>query len=103
MEKKNTGLIVLIVILCLLVGGLTGYIIGNKIFDKITDNKNNGIVENNDDNKSNIVNYSFGDEVIISKMSMVKNFVPGEDSIDLSKWHVLSDKDNIVTLYSDAI
>lgn len=35
MEKKNTGLIVLVVILCLLVGGLTGYIIGNKTFVRI--------------------------------------------------------------------
>lgn len=106
MEKKNTGLIVLVVILCLLVGGLTGYIIGNKTFDKNkdVDNNNNNVTDNNKDNSGdNIVNYSFGDEVTISKMSAVKDFVLGEDTTDLSKWYVLSDKDNVVTLYSSAI
>ena len=106
MEKKNMILIVLVVILCLLVGGLTGYIIGNKTFDKNVDvdNGNNNVTDNNKDNSSdNIVNYSFGDEVIISKMSAVKDFVLYEDTTDLSKWYVLSDKDNVVTLYSTAI
>ena len=89
MEKKNTGLIVLVVILCLLVGGLTGYIIGNKTFDKNkdVDNNNNNVTNNNKDNSSdNIVNYSFGDEVTISKMSAVKDFALGEDTTDLSKF-----------------
>ena len=104
MEKKNTGLIVLVVILCLLVGGLTGYIIGNKTFDKNkdVDNNNNNVTDNNKDNSSdNVVNYSFGDEVTISKMSEVKDFPHAGDINDFSKWNVLSDKDNVVTLYSD--
>ena len=106
MEKKNTGLIVLVVILCLLIGGLTGYIIGNKTFDKNkdVDNNNNNVTDNNKDNScDNVVNYSFGDEVIISKMSAVKGFSVDEDTTDLSKWYVLSDKDNVVTLYSSAV
>lgn len=41
MEKKNTGLIVLVVILCLLVGGLGGYIICDKVINKENDIDNN--------------------------------------------------------------
>ena len=41
MEKKNTGLIVLVVILCLLVGGLGGYIICDKVINKDNDIDNN--------------------------------------------------------------
>ena len=109
MEKKNTGLIVLVVVLCLSVGGLGGYIIGNKTFadGKDMNNDRSDVIENNKnnnyDNNDTIVNYSYGDEVTISKMSKVKDFIVGEGTIDLSKWYVLSDKDNVVTLYSDAI
>ena len=107
MEKKNTGLIVLVIVLCLLVGGLGGYIIGNKTFadGKDMNNDKSDVIENNKDNNNdvNVVNYSYGDEVTISKMSKVKDFIVGEGTIDLSKWYVLSDKDNVVTLYSDAI
>ena len=107
MEKKNTGLIVLVVVLCLLVGGLVGYIIGNKTVgdDKDMNDDKSDVIENNKNNNNdvNVVNYSYGDEVTISKMSKVKEFTVGEDTTDLSKWYVLSDKDNVVTLYSDAI
>ena len=107
MEKKNTGLIVLVIVLCLLVGGLGGYIIGNKTFadGKDMNNDKSDVIENNKNNNNdvNVVNYSYGDEVTISKMSKVKDFIVGEGTIDLSKWYVLSDKDNVVTLYSDAI
>ena len=109
MEKKNTGLIVLVIVLCLSVGGLGGYIIGNKTFadGKDMNNDRSDVIENNKnnnyDNNDTIVNYSYGDEVTISKMSKVKDFIVGEGTIDLSKWYVLSDKDNVVTLYSDAI
>lgn len=41
MEKKNTGFIVLVVILCLLVGGLGGYIICDKVINKDNDIDNN--------------------------------------------------------------
>ena len=107
MEKKNTGLIVLVIVLCLSVGGLGGYIIGNKTFadGKDMNNDRSDVIENNKnnnyDNNDTIVNYSYGDEVTISKMSKVKDFIVGEGTIDLSKWYVLSDKDNVVTLYSD--
>lgn len=107
MEKKNTGLIVLVVVLCLLVGGLVGYIIGNKTVgdDKDMNDGKSDVIENNKNNNNdvNVVNYSYGDEVTISKMSKVKDFIVGEGTTDLSKWYVLSDKDNVVTLYSDAI
>lgn len=52
MEKKNTGLIFVIVILALVVGLLGGYIIDNKLIDKQpnqtenNDNKNNGKDDN---------------------------------------------------------
>ena len=91
MEKKNTGLIVLVIVLCLSVGGLGGYIIGNKTFDdgKDMNNDRSDVIENNKnnnyDNNATIVNYSYGDEVTISKMSKVKDFIVGEGTIDLSK------------------
>lgn len=47
MEKKNTGLIVLIVVLCLLVVGLGGYIVYDKMLDKnINDSDNKGKNDN---------------------------------------------------------
>ena len=43
MEKKNTGLIVLVIVLCLLVVGLGGYIVYDKMLDKnINDSDNKG-------------------------------------------------------------
>ena len=43
MEKKNTGLIVLVVVLSLLVVGLGGYIVYDKMLDKnINDSDNKG-------------------------------------------------------------
>lgn len=41
MEKKNTGLIVLVVVLCLLVVGLGGYIVYDKMLDKSVNDTNN--------------------------------------------------------------
>lgn len=41
MEKKNTGLIVLVVVLCLLVAGLGGYIVYDKMLDKSVNDTNN--------------------------------------------------------------
>lgn len=99
--NKNTVLIVLVVILSLLVIGLSGYI----VYDKVL-NKDSNIIDNGDNTVNNdwhsYVQYSFGDEVIISKMSSVKDFYLDGDA-DFSKWHVLADKDNIVTLYSDEV
>lgn len=50
MEKKNTGLIVLVVVLCLLLGGFMGYFVGGKYF-----NKNNETIIGNDNKDSEIV------------------------------------------------
>lgn len=106
--KNNTGLIVSVVILSLLVLGLGGYI----VYDKVLNNDNNNVNATTDngnnslnDGNSSYVYYSFGDEVIISKMSSVKGFVPGnsDETTDFSKWCVLSDNDNIVTLLSDNV
>ena len=56
MEKKNTGLIVLVVVLSLLVVGLGGYIVYDKMLDKSvndTDNKgkNDNIIDKNGKNE----------------------------------------------------
>lgn len=49
MEKKNTGLVVLVIILSLLVVGLGGYIVYDKLLgDKDIDNKNNMAEVKND-------------------------------------------------------
>lgn len=47
MEKKNTGMKVAIVILCLLVVGLTGYIVYDKVLNDNNKSSNNGNVINN--------------------------------------------------------
>lgn len=80
MEKKNTGLIFVIVILALVVGLLGGYIIANKLIDKQpnqtenNDNKNNG----KDDNQSGQVDepaekeYSLADaEKLMNKYKLI--------------------------------
>ena len=98
--KKNKGLLVLVVILSLLVLSLSGYIVYDKFFN--LDNDINEEQKQQGNNNQTSVHYSFGDVVNISKMSAVKGFDFGGDEItDFSKWYVLSDKDNIVTLYSD--
>ena len=55
MEKKNTGLIVLVIILSLLVVGLGGFIIYDKVFsnkvENTKDESNNVITENNQINQ----------------------------------------------------
>ena len=60
MEKKNTWLIILIIILSLLVVGLSGFIVCDKVFSnrkteentKLNDKKNNSSIELNDEEKS---------------------------------------------------
>ena len=100
MEKKNIWLMALAVILSLVLGGVSGYFVSTKINKDNT--KKDDVIEK-DNNSDDVVNYSFGDKVIISKMSMVKGFEISSSYRDFSLWYVLSDKDNIVTLYSDAI
>ena len=61
MEKKNTGLIVLVVILSLLVVGLGGYIVYDKVLSKEDSNINNDVkdndnIQNNTDNNVSKIN-----------------------------------------------
>ena len=58
MEKKNTGLIVLVVVLCLLVVGLGGYIVYDKMLDKSVNDTNNKDKNDNiiDKNVATILN-----------------------------------------------
>ena len=62
MEKKNTGLIVFIVILSLLVLGLGGIV----IYDRVSNNKNDNITEKDDNNqnKNNNNNSSTNDDTV---------------------------------------
>lgn len=65
MEKKNTGLIILVIILSLLVVGLGGFIVYDKVLsnDKVEDNNevngcvNNNITNNNSQNTQEYVGY----------------------------------------------
>ena len=74
MEKKNTGLIVLVVILSLLVVGLGGYIVYDKVLSKEDSNINNGVkdndnIQNNTDNNenNNTSNDNTNDDLDLSK------------------------------------
>ncbi len=95
--KNNKILVVLVIVFGVLVLGLGGYIVYDKVLREDID------IVNDEDNDNDYVQYSFGDIVVMSKMAKVTNF-SGDGSLDdFSKWYVLSDKDNIVTLYSDEI
>lgn len=74
MEKKNTGLIVLVVILSLLVVGLGGYIVYDKVLSKEDSNINNDVkdndnIQNNTDNNenNNTSNDNTNDDLDLSK------------------------------------
>lgn len=54
MEKKNTGLIVLVIILFLLVIGLGGFIVYDKILNNNDNNTNNEVNNNNEANDDNL-------------------------------------------------
>ena len=79
MEKKNTGLIVLVIILSLLVVGLGGFIVYDKVLsnNEVENNDNNEINndENNQvDNNDDINNYT--DQELIDSVKMTKfNFL----------------------------
>ena len=73
MEKKNTGLIVLVVILSLLVVGLGGYIVYDKVLSKEDSNINNDVKDNNniqnntDNTTNNDASTSGNDDLDLSK------------------------------------
>ena len=101
-ERNNSGLIVLVVVLFLLVLGLGGYIIYDKVLsNKITTEKtNNG---NSNDKSTNIDNdktsYKMGDLVKLSKFS--NNNTDSND--DYTQWYVLEEQDGYIRLYSNNI
>lgn len=63
MEKKNIGMKISIIILCLLVVGLTGYILYDKVLSN--DNSNNNIIDNSDNNQQLGSNRLSNDEALI--------------------------------------
>lgn len=95
MEKKNTGLIILVVILSLLVLGLGGFI----VYDKVINNNNDVKTEekdNNSDNNKNTVNLNTTEEKTISKESIIElskntnlNINTNFDNIDKPIWENL--------------
>ena len=90
MEKKNTGLVVLVVILCLLVLGLGSYIVYDKGISnrvKDTDTKNVGDVTNDNEKRLNDFNEN-NEELLnnINSMGEISNegiLLTGHDVIDL--------------------
>lgn len=104
MEKNNKILVVLVIILGVLVLGLGGYVVYDKVLSVDNDDVSTGNEEDTgNDEVNDYVQYSFGDIVVISKMAEVTDFYYDGSLSNFSKWYVLSDKDNIVTLYSDEV
>lgn len=104
MEKNNKILVVLVIILGVLVLGLGGYVVYDKVLNTDNDDVSTGNEEDTgNDEVNDYVQYSFGDIVVISKMAEVTDFYYDGSLSNFSKWYVLSDKDNIVTLYSDEV
>lgn len=62
-------------------------------------NNGNNQVQENDTNQNK--GYNFGDSIVISKLSSVKDY--SVEEVDLSMWHVLSDNGEYVTLMSDQV
>lgn len=58
MEKKNTGLIVLIIILSLLVVGLGGFIVYDKVLsnNEVENNNNNNVVDDTNNSNKDLIN-----------------------------------------------
>lgn len=85
MENKNTGLKVMVIILCLLVLGLSGYIVYDKVFSDEKENVQNmnGNENSTNDNKNNNENrdeqdtsdYEELDKNTISELKKVFRFV----------------------------
>lgn len=113
MEKKNTGLVVLVIILFLLVVGLSGFIVYDKVLSsdkkesssKENINDKDGNIDTDDDKniKGNDANksYKLGDSIILPSLSNVDYSVigfPGE-SRDFSQWIVLREDGDYIILY----
>ena len=115
MEKKNTGLVVLVIILSLLVLGLGGYIVYDKLLSENNeeipkDENNNKIVEDNVENEmqqntsfnSNWINYLLSTHILEAKISRLRSVDLGDD-YDLNKTVTISMNDlkNILTDLED--
>ena len=105
-NKNNTGLVVLVTILSLLVLGLGGYLVYDKFLDKnntennqTNDNNVGDNITNRDNNQENNTTYKLGDVVTLSKIHYT--FYDKDLSEQYSKWYVLEEKDGYVKLYSN--
>ena len=112
MEKQtnNKGIIALLIVIIVILSGLcilfaTGTISfnsnkvnnnDNDINENVTDNNQTNQEENNTTNS-----YNFGDEVILTQLSNINYSSIGfpDESGDFSKWKVLKDEGEYVTLY----
>ena len=61
MEKKNTGLIVIIVVMALIIGALGGYIVSNKLINKEPNQSENNDNNNNNDSKTEDKQFKLSD------------------------------------------
>ena len=104
-DNKNIiiGLLVFIIVLLIIVIGLISY-------DKISFHNDNNLdsnVQDEETNEENLENdvqvedYQFGEEIILSNLSNVTDW--SVEVQDFSKWNVLSDDGDYVTLYSSSI
>lgn len=61
MEKKNTGLIVIIVVMALIIGALGGYIVSNRLINKEPNQSENNDNNNNNDSKTEDTQFKLSD------------------------------------------
>lgn len=89
MEKKSTGLIILVVVLFLLVLGLGGFIVYDKVLNISNDNIDNKQNDNGSVNIDNTVNkkYSVGDEITFNneKWNVIKDSTENDDYVVVLK------------------
>lgn len=98
-NNNNKILIILVIILSILVLALGGYLFYDKI---LSTNDINGDNDNNKQNTDiNEINkfYKFGEQITISKLSSVTDYYL-DITEDFSKWNVLFEDDEYVTLLS---
>ena len=107
-QNNNKGVIILLIVIIVILLTLcvlfaTGTISFNS--NKVNDNDiNENVTDNNQTNQeeNNIANsYNFGDEVILTQLSNINYSSIGfpDESGDFSKWKVLKDEGEYVTLY----
>lgn len=107
-QKNNKGAIILLIaisvvllVLCVLFAAGTISFNSNKVNNN---NQNENVIDNNQTNQeeNNTTNsYNFGDEVILTQLSNINFSSIGfpDESGDFSKWKVLKDESEYITLY----